>query len=78
MPTSDSTLTEAEMLRDQVIISLECTIIFLLLTNAVGVAAAAYAVSVATGLDTRRREAKALVMGKANVVLAAMWPSSSR
>jgi hypothetical protein len=78
MPRSDSTFTEAEMLRDQVIIHLECTIIFLLLTNAVGVAAAAYAISVATGLDTRRREAKVLVVSKANAVLAAMWPTSSR
>jgi len=66
------------MLRDQMITFLQATVIFLLLTNAVSVAAAAYAISVATGLNTRRREAKALVMSKANAVLAAMWPSGSR
>ena len=66
------------MLRDQVITFLETTIIFLLLTNAVSVAAAAYAISVATGLNTRRGEAKALVMNKANTALAAIWPSRSR
>ena len=66
------------MLREQIITFLECTIIFLLLTNAVSVAAAAYAISVATGLNTRRHEAKAVVMSKANAVLAAMWPSGSR
>jgi hypothetical protein len=64
------------MLRDQVITFLEATIIFLLLTNAVSVVAAAYAISVATGLSNRRREAKALVVNKANAVLSAMWPSS--
>jgi hypothetical protein len=66
------------MLRDQVITFLEATVIFLLLTNAVSVAAAAYAIAVATGLNTRRREAKALVVDKANAVLSAMWPSTSR
>ncbi len=64
------------MLRDQVITVLEATIIFLLLTNAVSVAAAAYAIAVATGLNNRRREAKALVVTKANAVLSAMWPNS--
>jgi hypothetical protein len=66
------------MLREQTITFLACTIIFLLLTNAGSVAAAAYAVSVATGLKTRQREAKALVTSKANAVLAAMWPSNGR
>ncbi len=64
------------MLRDQVITFLEATIIFLLLTNAVSVVLAVYAISVASGLNNRRREAKALVMNKANAVLSAMWPSS--
>ncbi len=66
------------MLREQVITFLESTVIFLLLTNAVSVAAAAYAISVATGLNTRRREAKALAMSKANAVLSAIWPSGGR
>jgi hypothetical protein len=66
------------MLRDQIITFLQATVIFLLLTNAVSVAAAAYAIAVATGLNNRRREAKAMVADKANAVLSAMWPSSSR
>jgi hypothetical protein len=66
------------MLRDQVITFLEATVIFLLLTNAVSVAAAAYAIAVATGLNNRRREAKALVVNKANAVLSAMWPANGR
>ena len=66
------------MLRDQMITFLQATVIFLLLTNAVSVAAAAYAIAVATGLNNRRHEAKAVVVNKANAVLSAMWPSSSR
>ena len=66
------------MLRDQMITFLQATVIFLLLTNAVSVAAAAYAIAIATGLNNRRREAKAMVVNKANAVLSAMWPSSSR
>ena len=66
------------MLRDQVITFLEATVIFLLLTNAVSVAAAAYAIAVATGLNNRRRDAKALVVNKTNAVLSAMWPNSGR
>jgi hypothetical protein len=78
MRRSESTLTEAGMLRDQVISFLECTIIFLLLTNAISVAAAAYAISVATRVNTRAGEARAVVMSKAGAVLTAMWPRSSR
>lgn len=59
------------MLRDQVII-------FMLLTNALSVAAAAYAITAATGLDTRRRAAGALVMSKANAVRTAVWPRRGR
>lgn len=66
------------MLSEQVITFLEANIIFLLLTNAVSVAVAAYAVSVATGLNTRRRESEAVVMSRANVPLAAAWPSRRR
>ena len=66
------------MLRDQVITFLESTIIFLLLTNAVSVVAAAYAIGIAGGFTRRRREAQALVATKANAVLSAMWPSASR
>jgi hypothetical protein len=64
------------MLRDQMITFLQATVIFLLLTNAISVAAAAYAIAVATGLNARRRDAKAMVVNKANAVLSAMWPSS--
>ena len=66
------------MLRDQMITFLQATVIFLLLTNAVSVAAAAYAIAVAAGLNNRRREAKAMVVNKANAALSAMWPSSAR
>jgi hypothetical protein len=65
------------MLREQMITFLETTIIFLLLTNAVSVLAAAYAVAVATGLTDRRRDAQPMITRKANAVLAAMWPSSA-
>jgi len=66
------------MLRDQVITFLKATVIFLLLTNAVSVAAAAYAISVAMGLDHRRRQATGVVANKANAVLSALWPSNGR
>jgi hypothetical protein len=66
------------MPHDQVIALLEPNIIFLLLTNAVSVAVAACAISAGTGRDPHRREANALVMSKANAVLTAMWPSSTR
>ena len=66
------------MLRDQMITFLQATVIFLLLTNAVSVAAAAYAIAVAAGLNNLRREAKAMVVSKANAALSAMWPSSAR
>ena len=66
------------MLHDQVITSLEATIIFLLLTNALSVAAAAYAITVASGLSARAREVKVLATSKANPVLTAMWPRSGR
>jgi hypothetical protein len=65
------------MPHDQVITFLEATIVFLLLTNAVSVAAAAYAIGVAADLRNRRREVKSLVASKASNVLA-MWPSSNR
>ena len=65
------------MLHDQVITYLEATIVFLLLTNAVSVAVAAYVISVASGLGPRGREAQAVVTSKPNAVLA-MWPSCSR
>ena len=66
------------MLHDQVITSLEAAIIFLLLTNAVSVAAAAYAITVASGRNAREREAKVLATTKANAVLTAIWPRSGR
>lgn len=66
------------MLRDQVITFLEATIIFLLLTNAVSVVAAAYAIAVARAPTSRGRDVQAMVANKANAVLSAMWPSGGR
>lgn len=62
------------MLREQVITFLETTVIFLLLTNAVSVVVAAYAVSIAIGGNPH--DAKAAVVSKANAMLAAMWPGN--
>jgi len=64
------------MLREQVITFLESTVIFLLLTNAVSIIVAAYAVSIAIGGNPR--DAKAVVVSKANAMLAAMWPGNRR
>ena len=66
------------MLRDQVITFLEATIIFLLLTNAVSIAAAAYAIAVARAPTSRGRDVPTMVAKKANALLYAMWPSGSR
>jgi hypothetical protein len=44
------------MLREQTIQFLECTIVFLLLTNALSVAAATYAIWVANGFAEKRDE----------------------
>jgi hypothetical protein len=66
------------MLHDQVITYLEATVIFLLLTNAVSVAATAYVISVVTGHNPRWRAAKAVVTGGPNAVLPATWPRSGR
>ena len=59
------------MLREQVITFLESTVIFLLLTNAVSIIVAAYAVSIAIGGNPR--DAKAIVVSKANAMLSVMW-----
>ena len=45
------------MLREHTIQFLECTIVFLLLTNALSVVAATYAIWIANGFADRRREA---------------------
>ena len=66
------------MLRDQVITFLEATVIFLLLTNAVSIATAAYAIAVARGPANRRDDVQGMVANRANAVLSAMWPSSGR
>jgi len=62
------------MLREQMITFLETTVIFLLLTNAVSVFAATYAIAVAV----RGREAGAAVARTATSALAAVWPSGGR
>jgi hypothetical protein len=62
------------MLHEQVITFLESTVIFLLLTNALSVIVAAYAVSLALGGNPR--DAKAIVVSRANAMLAAMWPGN--
>jgi hypothetical protein len=46
----------------------------LLLTNALSVIVAAYAVSLALGGNPR--DAKAIVVSRANAMLAAMWPGN--
>jgi hypothetical protein len=62
------------MLREQVITFLESTVIFLLLTNAISIIVAAYAVSIAIGGNPR--EAKAVVVSKASAMLSAMRPGN--
>ena len=57
------------MLRDHTIQFLECTIVFLLLTNALSVAAATYAIFVANGFSGKRRELAAAVQRKADGLL---------
>ena len=52
------------MLREHVIQFLEAVIVFLLLTNAISVATAAYAVWVAHGFASKRRELAAGAKGK--------------
>jgi hypothetical protein len=52
------------MLREQTIQFLEYTIVFLLLTNALSVAAATYALWVANGFAGKRRELTAAVQRK--------------
>jgi hypothetical protein len=57
------------MLREHTIQFLECTIVFLLLTNAMSVAAATYAIWVANGFAGKRRELTAAVQRKAETML---------
>jgi hypothetical protein len=58
------------MLREQTIQFLEYTIVFLLLTNALSVAAATYAIWVANGFAGKRRELTAAVQRKAEGLLS--------
>lgn len=53
------------MLREHTIQFLECTIVFLLLTNALCVIAATYAIWIANGLPGKRNELTAAVQRKA-------------
>jgi hypothetical protein len=57
------------MLREHTIQFLECTIVFLLLTNALSVAAATYAIWVANGFAGKRRELATVVQRKADPML---------
>jgi hypothetical protein len=57
------------MLREQTIQFLECTIVFLLLTNALSVVAATYAIWVANGFAGKRHELTAAVQRKAETLL---------
>jgi hypothetical protein len=57
------------MLREQTIQFLECTIVFLLLTNALSVVAATYAIWVANGFAGKRRELTTAVQRKAETML---------
>ena len=58
------------MLREHTIQFLEYTIVFLLLTNALSVAAATYAIWVANGFAEKRRELTAAVHRKADRLLS--------
>ena len=57
------------MLREQTIQFLECTIVFLLLTNALSVVAATYAIWVANGFAEKRHELTAAVHRKTDGLL---------
>jgi len=57
------------MLREHTIQFLECTIVFLLLTNALSVVAATYAIWVANGFADKRRELTVAVQRKAETML---------
>jgi hypothetical protein len=57
------------MLREHTIQFLECTVVFLLLTNAVSVIAATYAIWIANGFSDRRREGTIAVQRKADGLL---------
>jgi hypothetical protein len=58
------------MLREHTIQFLECTIVFLLLTNALSVAAATYAIWVANAFAGKRRELTDDVQRKAQGLLS--------
>jgi hypothetical protein len=58
------------MLREHTIQFLEYTIVFLLLTNALSVAAATYAIWVANGFSEKRRELTAAVRRKGEGLLS--------
>ena len=57
------------MLREHTIQFLECTIVFLLLTNALSVAAATYAIWVANGFAEKRDEVTVGIQRKAGGLL---------
>ena len=57
------------MLREHTIQFLECTIVFLLLTNAMSVIAATYAIWVANGFADKRREATITIPRKPDGLL---------
>ena len=57
------------MLRDHTIQFLECTIVFLLLTNALAVVAATYAIWIANGFTGKRNELATAVQRKAEGLL---------
>jgi hypothetical protein len=57
------------MLREHTIQFLECTIVFLLLTNALSVVAATYAIWIANGFAGKRHELTAAVQRKAESML---------
>jgi hypothetical protein len=57
------------MLREHTIQFLECTIVFLLLTNALSVVAATYAIWTANGFAGKRHELTTVVQRKAEAML---------
>jgi hypothetical protein len=58
------------MLREHTIQFLECTIVFLLLTNALSVAAATYAIWVANDFAEKRRELTVAAQRKAAGIMS--------
>jgi hypothetical protein len=65
-------------MRDQLVTFLETAVVFLLLTNALSIATAAYAISVANGLAHGTEGVRAMALEKTQALLARMRPGLDR